>query len=278
MTSRQPIEPLIVTDLIFEVRQELLAVLESLTATEWAAPTVCAGWSVRDVALHILGDDIGLLSNMRDKDGQYHKFENWEGLVAYINDQNDLWVRAMRRISRNLLIDLLRDMGEQVHVLFKSIDPFSLSGPIGWAGDQPDPMWLHIARELTEYWAHHQHICEAIGRTSLKENRYLEPVLATYVHALPHTLRNTQTPENTLITFHVTGEVDTTWHVIRENQAWTLYADTDLLATTTVTLDADIAWRLFTKNRPVADLRADIAVSGNQRIGETLLNTIAFIG
>lgn len=278
MRAHQPIEPLMVTDLVLEVRQELLTILESLSDTQWTLPTVCEGWSVRDVALHILGDDIGLLSNMRDKDGQYHHFESWEGLVTFINQQNDVWVRATRRMSRNLLIHLLRDTGQQVHDLFKTIDPFALGGPIGWAGDQPDPMWLHMARELTEYWAHHQHICDAIGRTSLKAKRYLLPVLTTYVHALPRTLRHIQALEDTLVKFQVTAPIDTTWHIVRQNQSWVLYAGSDFAAAATVTLDAESAWRLFTRNKPIAALKPDILLSGDLSLGEALLETIAFIG
>lgn len=75
-------------------------------------------------------------------------------LVNYINAQNALWVSAARRLSRRLLIELLRYTGQ------------------------------HLARELTEYWTHHQHIWDAVGRNSLKEPRYMQPVLATFVHAL----------------------------------------------------------------------------------------------
>lgn len=33
--------------------------------------------------------------------------------------------------------ELLRDTGQQVYELFTSIDPWSLGGPIDWAGNQP---------------------------------------------------------------------------------------------------------------------------------------------
>ena len=239
---RQPIKPVMATELILEMRRELLHILESLTDAEWHYPTVCEGWSVRDIALHILGDDMGLLSNMRDADGQYHAFQSWDELVAFINAQNDLWVKATRRLSRKVLLGLLHDMGEQVYTLFTTIDPFKMGGPIGWAGTQPDPMWLHIAREYTEYWAHHQHICDAIGRISLKEPRFVLPLLATYVHALPHTLRNVIVPEHTLVKFVVTGSGGHIWHLVREGERWVLYDETDLIAITTMTLNSETAW------------------------------------
>lgn len=272
---RKPVQPLLVVDLIPEVRQELLSILESLSDEEWEKPTVCEGWSVRDVALHILGDDMGLLSNLRDHDGRYHSFNGWDELVAYINAQNDLWVRAMRRLSRKLLIELLNYTGQQIHTLFLSIDPFSMGGPVGWAGDQPDPMWLHVARELTEYWTHHQHICDAIGRESLKEARYMQPVLATFVHALPKTYQKVGAPVDTLIKVVIPAMGE--WHLVRETDGWKLYADTDLPAISTITLDADTAWRLFTRNQTVEVLKPRLTINGDVRLGETLLNTVSII-
>lgn len=272
---RTPIHPLWVVDLIPEVREELLHVLESLADDDWEKPTVCEGWSVRDVALHILGDDMGLLSNLRDHDGRYHKFEGWDELVNYINAQNALWVSAARRLSRRLLIDLLRYTGQQVYTHFLSIDPAALGGPIGWAGDQPDPMWLHIARELTEYWTHHQHICDAVGRNSLKEPRYMQPVLATFVHALPQTYQAVDAPMDTLVRFVIAGGGE--WHLVREADQWRLYANTDLPPASTVSLDADTAWRLFTKNQDVETLRPRITITGDVHLGEAMLNTVSII-
>lgn len=41
-------------------RRELLALLETLTPAEWAAPSLCDGWSVRDVVAHLLSyEDVG---------------------------------------------------------------------------------------------------------------------------------------------------------------------------------------------------------------------------
>jgi hypothetical protein len=36
-------------------RQELLGFLRTLTEGDWRAATACVGWSVHDVALHLLG-------------------------------------------------------------------------------------------------------------------------------------------------------------------------------------------------------------------------------
>ena len=56
MTPKPPVH---VLDLFPGERRELLSVLDSLTPEQWQAPTVCAGWSVRDIAAHLLGVDGG---------------------------------------------------------------------------------------------------------------------------------------------------------------------------------------------------------------------------
>ena len=38
-------------------REDLLALLERLTADQWRAPSLCAGWTVHDVVAHLLSDD-----------------------------------------------------------------------------------------------------------------------------------------------------------------------------------------------------------------------------
>lgn len=62
----QPLPPVAVPDLFPGERAALLDLLGSLTPAEWAAATACPGWSVKDVALHLLGDDVGRLSRGGD--------------------------------------------------------------------------------------------------------------------------------------------------------------------------------------------------------------------
>jgi uncharacterized protein (TIGR03083 family) len=41
------------------LRGELAALLAGLTPGDWARPTACPGWSVHDVAGHLLGVEVG---------------------------------------------------------------------------------------------------------------------------------------------------------------------------------------------------------------------------
>ncbi len=276
---KTPIELILIAHLFLEMRTELLRVLESLTDTQWNAPTACEGWSVKDVALHMLGDDIGLISNQRDHDGQYKKIDSWEELVTFINAQNDLWVRASRRMSRRLLMEFLAFTGQLWQELVESHDPFELAGPVGWTGNPQDPRWMHIARELTEFWMHHQHVCEAVNIKSLKSARFMQPVLNIFVQALPHTYRDVDAAENTAVKLVISHESGETWEwvVIRDSDRWRLYADTSLTPAATVNMDADTAWRLFTKGLDPDAARQRSIVEGNSALGNVLFYTVSII-
>src|SRR5215207_9148057 len=124
MNQLAPVE---VLDLFARERAALLDLLGQLSNDEWAAPTACAGWSVKDVALHLLGDDVGRLSWGRDGfvnpsfGGPDLDVSTWSGLVAAINRQNNAWVAGTRRMSPRLLIELLRLTGEQTDEHFRGL-------------------------------------------------------------------------------------------------------------------------------------------------------------
>ncbi len=259
------------------MRAELLRVLRGLSDDEWNAPTACAGWSVRDVALHILGDDVGLLSGLRDADSPRGSFNTFADLVSFINARNGVWVEATRRMSRPVLLSLLDFLGAQWADYAAAVDPTAPAGPIGWTGNKHDPMGLHIARELTEYWMHHQHVCEAVGVTSLKDAQFLQAVLSTFIHCLPRTYAATPAPEGTSIQVVITGTGGGAWQLVREADRWRLYAQTDLAPTSVVTLDSDTAWKLFTKGLAPEEISTRLEVEGDQPLGRVMETAIAII-
>src|ERR1051325_7531762 len=240
--------PIIVTDLFPEVLDELLLLLSSLSEEEWQKPTACAQWSVKDIALHLLGGEVGILSRQRDgfRPGA-DSISNYQELVAFINGLNDVWVKATRRLSARLLCELLRHTGAQVCEYFASLDPFAIGGPVDWAGSEPAPVWFDLAREYTERWHHQQQIRDAVGRPGLKEPRYLAPVLDAFVRAFPRAYADVQADEGALGTLTIDGAGGGRWPRGREDGAWQLYLETDEPSLATVSLDQDTAWRLFTK-------------------------------
>ncbi len=272
-----PPQPVIVAELFPEILDELLSLLAGLTPAEWDAPTVCPGWSVKDVALHLLGGEIGNLARRRDGHALGSSIASWEELVTFINRWNENWVQTARRMSPRLLMDLLQFTGSQACDYFRSLDPYALGGPVSWAGPQPAPVWLDLAREYTERWHHQQHIRDAVGKPGLKQPRYFAPVLAAFVWALPRAFRSTQAVEGTVMTLRIAGASGGQWSLVREGDEWKLCAGAVGQPEAEVIVEEDIAWRLFTRGLPRGEALEYVVLHGDQALGLRVLEAVSII-
>jgi uncharacterized protein (TIGR03083 family) len=270
-------KPVIVAALFPEIHEELISLLKSLSAGDWQKPTVCSGWLVKDVALHILGGEIGNISRRRDGCEANVSINNWEELVTFINDWNQSWISAARRISPRLLIDLLELAGTQMCAYYQELDPFSIGGSVDWVGAEPAPVWLDLAREYTERWHHQQHIRDAVGRPGLKQPKYFSPVLDAFIRALPRTYEATNSDENTSVSISITGDAGGRWSVLRENGVWNLYTGAPDKPTAEVFVGQDIAWRLFTRGIDQDAALKQMIFKGDQTLAHKVLGMISII-
>lgn len=278
-------QPVLVTDLFAPTLEALLELLRSLSGDDWQRPTVCVGWSVKDLAAHLLGGEVGILSRQRDGYPPAGKpITGWEELVALINQLNKSWVEAARRLSPSVLCDLLEHTGAQTCVYFGSLDPFAMGCPVSWAGDEAAPVWLDLAREYTERWHHQQQIRDAVGRPGLKEKRFFAPVLDAFARALPHTYRKVEAAEQTLVRLTVSGAAGARWALRREAGKWNLYVDDGADEAQPHTSDAeviigdDLAWRLFTKGTRPESAVKEVVIKGDVSLAMTALQMISIIG
>ena len=274
--------PLTVVDLFPHERESLLSVLGSLSDDEWAAATACSGWSVHDVALHILGGDIGNLSGGRDGYQDPHAtkgvdFAQWDQLLAFINMRNDDWVRATRRLSPRMVCELLALTGPALQQYFARLDLEAIGIPVNWAGPDPAPVWFHVAREYTERWMHQQHIRDAVGRPGLKERAWFAPVLDAFARALPHTLRTVAATSGTTVRLVITGQAGGLWQVIRQDDGWALTVDTEPPPAATLIVDQETAWRLFTKGLSKLAVMPHVTLEGDPVLAAQMLDMVSIL-
>jgi uncharacterized protein (TIGR03083 family) len=277
-----PLSPIDTLSLFPGERSWLLELLGNLSVADWEAPTVCPGWSVKDVAAHLLGDDIGRLSWGRD--GYVNPafaagldVATLPGLVAAIDRQNAVWVTGTRRISPGLLIELLRMTGELTGAYFASLDMTALGMPVDWAGPEQAPVWLDIAREYTERWVHQQHIRDAVGRPGLKERRWFAPVLDAFVRGLPRVLRDASVPDGATLRLIISGDAGGEWVALRQDGYWMLGTAPGMTVDATVELDEDRAWRLFTKGISKVEARRVARIEGDEALAGRALDTVSIL-
>jgi uncharacterized protein (TIGR03083 family) len=278
----QELEPVLVLDLFPEERRELLDLLLGLSGAEWNRTTVCPGWTVKDIGLHVLGDDFNLLAGARDRfhDPSFRAcgdFGAWSEFVSYLNARNESWVQAARRLSAPLLCELLEFSGARTQAHFRSLDLFAMGGPVSWAGPQPAPVWFDVAREYTERWVHQQQIRDAVGRPGLKEKRYFAPVLDTFVRALPHTFRAVEAPSGTTLHLRIEGDSGGDWSLLRGDGHWTLHRGAANRPDSFVAIDQEDAWRLFTEGLDRTAVERRMSFEGNRAQGLKVLNTVSII-
>jgi uncharacterized protein (TIGR03083 family) len=251
--------------LIAEIHGDLVALLGSLRDTEWAAPTEAGRWSVKDVALHLLDGDLTQLSIGRDGElawlldtgGDYRAF------VAALDAKNQRWVEAAHGLSPRVLTDLLRWSGEHVGWYYATVD---LAGPahVSWASDAEVPLWLHLAREMTERWVHQQHIRDTVGQPG-DHGRFLPAVLATFVWAFPHQYRPAAAPGTTVqLDFGSGGQ----YRLTRAAGGWALDEGTAQRPAAALRMPPHLAWRQLTGlPMPAGGYRME----GDERLAAPLL-------
>ena len=259
----RPPEPILTVHRFAPLHDKLVKLLRELTPAEWSAPTVAGDWTVKDVAAHLLDTAIRRLAIQRDGHIRPGPFDP--------NAMNRVWVEASRRLSPNVLVEMIDRYGLQQILYFESLDPFAdAEWGVQWAGEERSPMWFDMARELTERWHHQEQIRNAVGRPSLTE--HLGVVIETFVRALPHTYRRVSAPESTSVVLKID---DAVWSLVRET-GWMLYEGEAESPTTRITMEGDVAWRVFTKGLKRENVTA--LVDGERELAEPVLSMVAVIG
>lgn len=231
-----------------EEREDLLALLAELTEAEWVAPTEAGAWRVKDVALHVLDGDLGLLS--RDRDGDPAGLlpvpdpddpDGYRDFVAALDAKNERWVAAADGLSRPVVADLLRWSGTAVERWLESVDLREPSR-VMWAAAAAVPRWFDLARAFTERWVHQQHIRDAVDRQG-DHARFLPPVLRTFVWGFPHQYA-ADAAEDTIVAVDL--DVGGAWTLTRTGGGWTLGKGDAGSPAARLGMRGGVAWRQLT--------------------------------
>ena len=102
-------------------------------------------------------------------------------------------------------------------------------------------------------------------------------MLEAFAQALPYALRDVSAAEGTLVRLVVTGEAGGTWQATRSGGAWLLGRATTEPADAMVTMDQDLAWRLFTRGVDPAEATPRVVREGDPALVERVLQMVSII-
>jgi uncharacterized protein (TIGR03083 family) len=263
-------------------RGAFVDLLGGLSGEEWAAATECPAWSVKGVALHILGDDLSLLARQRDAAipgtflyAENHPGMNFRGLLDGFNEQ---WVHAAQFLSPALVVEMLRTTGEWTADFYGTVDPHSPGEPVGFFGGfgGPSPYWQSIAREYVERWAHHHQILRALGRPRLGDE-LLAPAVDVIAAALAVHLPDLGASNGARVAIEITDL--RTWALRRDADTdantWRRDDDPEPPADATLTIAADQAATVFSRGLDRPEVEAAFTIRGDTDLGERLRAVVA---
>jgi uncharacterized protein (TIGR03083 family) len=251
-----------------EERTALLELLGGLHAEGWRAPTECPGWSVHGIALHILGDDLSLVSRQRDGAlsgligvAQRGAAKDLDGLLNAFNDE---WVNAAAFLSPQLVCDLLRLTDDWTADWYDKVPSDRLGEPVPWLGPEPAPYWLIAAREYVERWVHHQQIVRATGSSGPGDEATLRAVEALS-YGFPRLLGPLHAPDDAVVGLTV---LDRTWTLSGPGGGWAIQPGPPVSSTAMLAVASpDAAARAFSRGLTAAELTDAVERTGDPELG-----------
>jgi uncharacterized protein (TIGR03083 family) len=276
MAKEKNIIPIPTLHLFPLLDKELISLLKSLSPEEWQLPTIAKLWTVKDIASHLMDGNMRAISYYRDN---YmvtaSDINSYTELVQYLNGLNMSWTEATKRLSPQLLVELLESTGKQYLEQLQKLDPFEDAiFSVAWAGEKRSVNWFHIAREYTEKFIHQQQIREATGKQGILTKELFYPFIDTFMYALPHTYRNTAAATGTLVKLKVLTEAGGEWTIEKSATGWSLTKKNGVAAAE-VLMTPEIAWKVFSKGINAQKALDKVAITGNVQLGAVALQMIA---
>jgi len=245
---------------------------------DWQRPTLATHWTVKDIVSHLLDGNLRTISIVRDRftGDPPGTIASYKELVDYLNQLNASWVKAAKRLSPAVLIELLEITGKEFYECLNRLEPFAPSAfPVDWAGENESQNWFHIAREYTEKWHHQQQIREAVNKPGIMTREFYYPMIDTFMRALPHTFRNKEAPDGSLVKISVTGEQGGQWLLQRSPGQWKLTREIQDQPSVEITVDPVTAWQLFTKGIDQEEASKRMAFKGDVELGKPILEMVS---
>lgn len=257
--------------------KELISLLQSLTAEQWQLATIAKLWTVKDIASHLLDGNLRTIAYYRDNYLEAASgINSYADLVAYLNGLNMSWTNATKRLSPQILIELLVATGKQYIEQLEKLNPFDTAiFSVAWAGQHQSANWFHIAREYTEKFIHQQQIREAVGKQGILTKELFYPFINTFMYALPYTYKNVSAATGAVVQIKILTAIGGEWNIEKTAGHWILADATNAAPAATVSIMPDVAWRLFSKGISPATALDMVEITGDKELGRIALQMVS---
>jgi len=252
--------------------------LTDLSDDRWATPTVLPGWTVHDVASHVVGTEsmlLGLPTPEVDVD---------VASVPYVHNDigqlNECWVRALRGETPDDMRLRLGDVTAQRSTMLANMAD-DVWNAVTMTPAGPDSYGRFMRIRVFDCWMHEQDIREALGQPATDEDlagataRWaLDEMAASMAFVVG---KRGKAPDGARVALELTGPLQRTIHVAVDGRAAVVDDFGDAEPTVTIRLDG-LQFTRLCGGRPLAASRPSaIDVDGDQQVGRQIVDNLAFV-
>ncbi|GAB4078183.1 maleylpyruvate isomerase family mycothiol-dependent enzyme [Nostocoides australiense] len=142
-----------ILDALAAEEDQLAALLAGQTQEQWGADSLCAGWSVADVVLHLAQCEEAVIATIRGTP------VDWGGLGDTVGAAMESAVSAERSDSGATIFERWERARGQALTVLRAADP---ARRVAWVTNTLRPATLATTR-LAEHWAHALDIAKPLG-------------------------------------------------------------------------------------------------------------------
>jgi uncharacterized protein (TIGR03083 family) len=243
-----------------------------LSADQWALPTDCPGWTVKDHLSHVIGTESMLAGRPPPPPAD-------AGLAHVrnpIGEMNEAWVSARRPWpGERVLAEFEQLTAERLAALRAMSDAEFVAETPSPVGRVPYATFMDV--RVLDCWVHEQDIRRAAGRPGHVEGAAAETALGRLTSSFGYVVGKLVTPpEGTLIAIELTGPMTRSLAVVmRDNRAVTADPTGDASARIEIDTEAFVclATGRWPADRVLSDGRAKL--HGDEQVAATVMRNLA---
>jgi uncharacterized protein (TIGR03083 family) len=266
-----------VLDGLFAEWDAILAMAGGLSDAQWQAPTPLPGWSVRDVVAHVIGTESMLQGvGTPEADVDVSTLKHVRNDIGVMNER---WVRKLRGISLDELLDKLRTtVAERRGSLTGMSDGDWNETTATPAG--PDTYGRFMRVRVFDCWMHEHDIRDALGREASEADLAgpasrlaLDEVAASMGFVVG---KLGGAPDGSRVRIELTGPLQRTINVAVDGRG-RVVEDFDAEPTATIELDGLLFTRLAGGRTPLAQHSGAIRCGGDQTVSQRIVEHLNYV-
>lgn len=258
-----------------EVWASVIEACRELGDEQWARPTDCPGWSVKDNLSHLVGVERTLLGDPSPG--------SLTAVPAHVRNAfgelNEAWVEARRVVpGQDVLAEFVETTDRRLAEL-RSLPPDGFD-QIGPSPTGPVPYREFMDTRVMDSWTHEQDIRHALGRPGGRNGAGERVSLARCSTAMPYVVgKKVAPPDGTTVLFAVTGVLGSQLALAVIGGRATVLDPPPAEPTATLTMDQESFWRLgFGRVEPLTLLASGaVVLAGDESLGRTVLAAMPFM-